>query len=190
MLTITEPARSAEVEHALHALRCAYCHDGLEGAASQPCPGCDTRLHAGCWKEAGACPTLGCVALGPSLGREPGVEVRSLESSLDSYVSGGIGSLLFAFVGACAPLLSERYESMGIALAGHPQILTSVPSTAWWTLSLLSLLALTLKDRWTLPERRHALNWGYAGLIAVAAALITLSLLEPVLFVWQGTLCY
>ena len=38
--------------------RCAWCHDAL--AAPSPCPDCGTALHAGCWLEAGTCPTLGC----------------------------------------------------------------------------------------------------------------------------------
>ena len=42
------------------ALRCAYCHDGLQ-APSWACERCSTHLHADCFFElAGLCPILGC----------------------------------------------------------------------------------------------------------------------------------
>jgi hypothetical protein len=41
-------------------LRCAWCHDLLVSEEGEVCPGCATRLHAGCVLEASRCPTLGC----------------------------------------------------------------------------------------------------------------------------------
>lgn len=40
-------------------LRCAYCHDGIEGL-THTCSECATVVHAACQGELGGCPTLGC----------------------------------------------------------------------------------------------------------------------------------
>ena len=39
---------------------CAYCRDSFSAAPPVECGGCRTVLHAECWAEARACPTLGC----------------------------------------------------------------------------------------------------------------------------------
>lgn len=39
--------------------RCAYCREALDDQAV-PCPDCATALHAECWWELRACPTIGC----------------------------------------------------------------------------------------------------------------------------------
>ena len=41
--------------------RCAYCHDGL--GAGVACAGCGVRMHQGCWRALGRCPSLGCAGL-------------------------------------------------------------------------------------------------------------------------------
>ena len=52
--------------------RCSYCRSD-DGAALTPCPRCQLALHAECWGELEACPTIGCSAtaaatLDPSIG--------------------------------------------------------------------------------------------------------------------------
>lgn len=42
------------------ARRCAYCHGVFGQAIHWSCARCETCLHADCWDEVGACPTLGC----------------------------------------------------------------------------------------------------------------------------------
>ncbi len=39
--------------------RCAFCHDA-EAGALLACTACGAGLHLDCWRDAGACPTLGC----------------------------------------------------------------------------------------------------------------------------------
>jgi len=39
--------------------RCAYCHDGLDGALAS-CPRCFTTFHKDCRAHLAQCPTLGC----------------------------------------------------------------------------------------------------------------------------------
>lgn len=46
--------------------RCAYCHAGpAPDDVWRSCLRCRTRLHRSCWREALACPTLGCAGRGP-----------------------------------------------------------------------------------------------------------------------------
>lgn len=44
------------------AARCPYCREAL-GDGGAACPGCRVAQHADCLREAGRCPTLGCVGV-------------------------------------------------------------------------------------------------------------------------------
>jgi hypothetical protein len=59
-------------------VRCAFCHDALEGgdAESVTCPGCRTVLHWDCRALLARCPTLGCADASTFVGADRQAVVR------------------------------------------------------------------------------------------------------------------
>lgn len=53
--------------------RCPYCHDDLDVAEAEPCPGCSTLHHRECLDEAGGCTVLGCERSGRARSSSPSV---------------------------------------------------------------------------------------------------------------------
>jgi hypothetical protein len=51
---------------------CPFCRDGLAGEVDElfECPGCATRTHAACRREAGRCTTAGCTGPPPGAAAE------------------------------------------------------------------------------------------------------------------------
>jgi hypothetical protein len=62
-VAVPAPARLAlRLRGRKGAPRCPYCHDQLDDLlGTHRCPGCATLLHPECSREAGGCPTLGCL---------------------------------------------------------------------------------------------------------------------------------
>jgi hypothetical protein len=56
-------------------LRCAFCHDTAAVEAAS-CPRCGTQLHVECWRDAAACPTLGCGVTRGAIDVMPGPPAR------------------------------------------------------------------------------------------------------------------
>ncbi|MCA8923511.1 MAG: hypothetical protein KDD82_16970 [Planctomycetes bacterium] len=164
-------------------LRCAYCHD-LVRAETPGCLRCGTRLHGHCWEEAGGCPTLGCrpatCVAKPTLGWQPpppptpAPEARWIHPG--SVLSGSTGALVCAVSAFVAPAFGAMYAEVGIPLSPSTELLVSVPPGVWWTLYLLSIGLLVLKDRWILPSARQSANWLYAAGCVVVGSWILVSL--------------
>lgn len=151
------------------ALRCAYCHDSLPRSLAERCAECATSLHEECWKEAGACTTLGCARARPRVrliviprreGAGPGLRPESAAAA----------GLTWVVAAACywvLPAFRVMFEETGICLPGATGVLISIPSFVWLVSAGLLSAALLLKDR-RLSERR-------AWRVNVAAVVALLS---------------
>ncbi len=164
------------------AIRCSYCHDALAATAFSDCPRCCTCLHDSCWKEAGPCPTLGCVPPRP----KPRLIVllgeaypRVMGIYLNSLISGALASFLCAGSALVVPVFARMYDEVGLCLPASSEFLVGVPEWVWWLLSILSLAFMALKDRWLRRSSREALN-SFSVLLTLAAGVwIVVSLFSP-----------
>lgn len=104
--------------------RCSLCHDALSPSSSA-CAGCGARLHRACWSSLrGACPTLGCGAVGPLAGPRPALLLPA-------------ATLAWTF-GALALHACDLVPALGLVQV--PLLLITAP--AWVTLIAAALLRL------------------------------------------------
>lgn len=90
-------------------VRCAFCHDAF-GPLDAPadCSSCLTLLHAGCWREAGRCPSLGCQ--GPARG---GARTVALQAAVALHaLAVAPWALVALFLGA----QGDRFVLAGVAV--------------------------------------------------------------------------
>jgi type II secretory pathway component PulF len=92
---------------------------------------------------------------------------------------GGLGSLLCVASAIVLPAFRTMFAEVGVSLPTSTRLLMGVPGWAWWTLSVLSLLVLSLKDRRVPRRLRTALNGLYAVLVVGAGVWIVLALFSP-----------
>lgn len=109
-------------------LRCAYCHDGLEGYYC--CEGCRTLIHTDCWSLGGGrCPTPGCEggALPPRHEPEPNPARRG-EGGLPWPVA-IVCFLLFAVYVACT--MDQLLREDGDTIVTSQLDLSAESGPAW-----------------------------------------------------------
>jgi hypothetical protein len=158
-------------------VRCAVCHDRLEGAR-RLCAGCGTVAHDSCLAELARCPTLGCpgshrrvvvVEVPPS--SRPWV-LRALVTASLTFAGVALAAhhgdgllcllLLVAHVFVGAPIAARLREEDVVRFAGAQVAL--VP--------LAALLALML--------------WLVSPTTGFIAALVVTLAVEPVVVVWAA----
>jgi len=110
-----------------------------------------------------------------SLGR-PESDRRAWEINLGSVLSGAFGSLLCVGSAFVVPAFAKMFAEVGICLPTSTELIVGLPGWAWWGLSVLSIVLLTLKDRWLRRTSRRGLNGLYVALTVGAGSLILLSL--------------
>ncbi|MCO5170037.1 MAG: PHD finger domain-containing protein [Planctomycetes bacterium] len=164
------PALAIRVEAATKALRCAVCHDDLEGGEVRRCAGCRTALHAECARTLRRCPTRGCSGRRPPTRTTPAPAQRG----------GGLLALapwrLPLLVGALTPVV--LYQAAGkvidavllLSLLKLNAASLAVPGS----LLLAPALAFFVEDT---RGPRRARRPGLAALVALAAtAAVSLGL--------------
>jgi hypothetical protein len=190
--TIYEPLTGEVVDAAIAAIerwrreappppvapRCAACHGALE-AVAWVCPGCATRLHAGCADDLGRCPTLGCARSAPPAETPGQLELLCPAPAVGDRL------LLTAWLvacGLCATLLARalvghggRAELVQGALLGLvtlvPLGVTIVRDPRGALEAALGLLALRGRRVLRLVERRLRVEWRLGPLRLLQAEL-------------------
>ncbi|MBL4849872.1 MAG: hypothetical protein JKY65_30460 [Planctomycetes bacterium] len=97
----------------------------------------------------------------------------------DSVLGGAFGSLLCVGSAFVLPAFRAMFEETGVRLPASTELLVGVPDWAWWVLGALSIVLMSLKDRWLNHSLRNRLNGLYAALVVGAGLSAVTSLLLP-----------